>query len=335
MTASAFGQAPAAQPIFPMPEAQPQQTVDPVAGEVQNVQSPDNAPAQEPMPLPDAQTVAPPAEMAGPAPATNAIPEAAAIATNTPPATPPPTAPANVRTGKNLDGYRTIIERNPFNLKDAPAPSEVPKTPEPVKKPQEFYLTGISTVGYPRFPKMAYLMNKDPGKKEYAEKYLSMRLGDRSGDVVLNEIDEVGRRVKITLKNEQLWLSMKDNGVPAPAAAQPVVNPGGALPGATPGGGVYPNNPGVHNNPGIQNNPGVANVNPGVGGAIPNPAVNPSTKRNLRTGNMNYGGMGDQGGMQNPQPTVEPAQQYLNLIANQKLQERQGQPSPPIPNMMD
>lgn len=316
MTASAFGQEPSAQPIFPTPDPQPQQTVDPVTGEVQNVPSPDNAPAQDPTPLPEAQTVTQPPEQVPleipTTPSTNAAPEVATVATNTPPAA-TPTAPANVRTGKNLEGYRTIIARNPFNLKDAPPPAETPKPAGPPPKKTEFFLTGISTVGYPRFPKMAYLMNKDPGKKEYAEKYLSMRLGDRSGDVVLNEIDEVGRRVKITLKDEQLWLSMKDNGVPAPAAAAPVGPSGGALPGAVPGGGMHPNNPGNPN---------------------PNPAVAPSTKRNLRTGNMNYGGMGDQPGMQNPQPTVEPAQQYLNLIANQEKHRREGQLSPPIPPMI-
>lgn len=329
MAASALGQnAPAAQPIFPAPDAAP---VDPQP-----------LPDADPSPLPDANgqpvptaveegnahAAIPETPAAIPAPPVEITPEPQPAPSSTNAA---PTAPANVRTGKSLDIYRSIVARNPFNLKDPPTAAETPKPAEPPPKKTEYYLTGISTVGFPRFPKVAYLMNKDPNKKEYAEKHINLRLGDRAGDIVLNEIDEAGRRVKVTLKNEQIWLSMKDNGVPAPAAS--AVAPVGGVPGA---GGVQQGmQPGVQ--PGKPPTPGVATASPPGQGYNANnlagQSAGISTKRNPRLGNIGYGGPNQ--GMQEAPPPVEPAQQYLNLIANQELSRRQGEPTPPIPVMTD
>ena len=341
LAASALGQdAPAAQPIFPAPDSAP---VDPQP-----------LPDADPSPLPDANNntdangqpipnaveegashaAIPETPAAIPAPPVEAEADVARPENDAPqPAdasAPAPTAPANVRTGKSLDIYRSIIARNPFNLKDPPtAAAEPAKPPGPPEKKTEYYLTGISTVGFPRFPKVAYLMNKDPNKKEYAEKHINLRLGDRAGDIVLNEIDEEGRRVKVTLKNEQLWLSMKDNGVPAPAAAP--IAPVGGVPGA---GGVRP---GIQ--PGKQVTPGIASVPPpGQNYSANNKATQNagiSTRRNPRLGNIGYGGPTQGQDMQEPPPRVEPAQQYLNMIANQELHRREGVPTPPIPVMTD
>src|SRR4051812_45614874 len=68
-----------------------------------------------------------------------------------------------------LDHYKSIIDRNPFGLKD-PVPVAPPAT-NIVKEPkkEDFYLTGISTIGNPKRPK-AYLLCKDATKKDYDQK---------------------------------------------------------------------------------------------------------------------------------------------------------------------
>lgn len=132
-----------------------------------------------------------------------------------------------------LDNYKSIIDRNPFGLKDPPK-IEPPQTNAPPKdiKKEEFYLTGISTIGTPKRPK-AYLIAKDSQKKDYDQKFYNLTVGDRQGDVQLQEIDEKGRRVRIVYLGEEKWLSMKENGVPAPAGPAPgppgIPNP--AMPG--------------------------------------------------------------------------------------------------------
>jgi hypothetical protein len=118
-----------------------------------------------------------------------------------------------------MDTYNTIVVRNPFGLKEPPPPVVKDTNPpaQPPKK-EDFYLTGISTIGNPKRPK-AYLLAKDASKKDYDQKYYSLTVGDSQGDVKLQEIDSKGRRVKIEYLGEEKWLSMKDNGVPAPAGA--------------------------------------------------------------------------------------------------------------------
>jgi hypothetical protein len=124
-----------------------------------------------------------------------------------------------------LDTYNTIVVRNPFGLKDPPVqPIKDTNPPAPPQKKEDFYLTGISTIGNPKRPK-AYLLAKDASKKDYDEKFYSLNIGDRQGDVTLQEIDPKGRRVKIEYLGEEKWLSMKDNGVPAPAGGPPAGGP--------------------------------------------------------------------------------------------------------------
>src|SRR5688572_8003492 len=77
-----------------------------------------------------------------------------------------------------MDSYKSIIDRNPFGLKD-PTPPPPPVTNQaPVTKKEDFYLTGISTIGNPKRPK-AYLIAKDSSKKEYDQKFYNLGIGDR------------------------------------------------------------------------------------------------------------------------------------------------------------
>src|SRR2546429_8574009 len=75
-----------------------------------------------------------------------------------------------------LDNYKSIIDRNPFGLKDPPPALVKPETNAPIKK-EDFYLTGISTIGNPKKPK-AYLIAKDNTKKDYDQKYFNLTVGD-------------------------------------------------------------------------------------------------------------------------------------------------------------
>jgi hypothetical protein len=143
-----------------------------------------------------------------------------------------------------LDTYQSIVDRNPFGLKDPPVPVVKETNAAPLAKKEDFYLTGISTIGNPKRPK-AYLLAKDASKKDYDQKFYNLTVGDRQGDVTLQEVDPKGRRVKIAYMGEEKWLSMKDNGVPAPTGAPMVNMPG--VPGAhvsgpnmVPGGGPAP-----------------------------------------------------------------------------------------------
>ena len=136
-----------------------------------------------------------------------------------------------------LDSYKSIIDRNPFGLKDPVAPPVKETNPPPTQvKKEDFYLTGISTIGNPKRPK-AYLVAKDASKKEYDQKFYNLSIGDKQGDVTLQEIDAKGRRVKIVYLGEEKWLSMKENGVPAPSGGAPAMAgvPGApGVPGMTP-----------------------------------------------------------------------------------------------------
>jgi len=119
--------------------------------------------------------------------------------------------------------YQSIANRNAFDIKEtAPMQPLVTNKPPAEPKKEEFYLTGISTIGTPKRPK-AYLVAKDTQKKDYDQKFYNLAVGERQGDVTLKEIDEKGRRVRIEYQGEDKWLSMKDNGVPAPTGQAPGV----------------------------------------------------------------------------------------------------------------
>jgi hypothetical protein len=153
-----------------------------------------------------------------------------------------------------MDNYRSIIDRNPFGLKPVQPPIQTPiVSPPPPAKKVEFYLTGISSIGFPRTPKTVYLVNKDNSKKDYKDKFYKLRLNEPQGDVSLEDIDEKNRRVKIKASGDEMWLSMKENSIPSgsmppPMAGmpQPAFVPGqspspGAVPIPLPGGGAMPN----------------------------------------------------------------------------------------------
>src|SRR5262245_2383570 len=97
------------------------------------------------------------------------------------------------------DNYQPIIDRNPFGLKPPPPPPT--NAPPPAAKPKvEIFLTGITSIGYPRLPKQAYLMTKEQSKKEPT--YYALTEGiEKDGIRVLN-IDDQAKKVRIQTTEE-------------------------------------------------------------------------------------------------------------------------------------
>jgi hypothetical protein len=120
---------------------------------------------------------------------------------------------------RNATEFDSISNRNAFGLRDAPPAPAPLYTNAPVAQTnkEDFYLTGISTIGAPKRPK-AYLVAKDSQKKDYDQRYYNLGVGDRQGDLTLKQIDEKGRRVLIEYQGEDKWLTMRENGVPSPSA---------------------------------------------------------------------------------------------------------------------
>jgi len=272
---------------------------------------------------------------------------------------------------RSLDTYNSIVDRNPFGLKDPPVVQPPQTNAPPAVKKEDFYLTGISTIGNPKKPK-AYLLAKDASKKDYEQKYYNLGIGDRQGDVSLQEVDAKGRRVKILYLGEEKWLSMKENGVPAPTGPAPGMQgvpgmqghgniggaPGAVGPGGMPapiplplpnGGGVSPQQaaPVLYPNAGnVRRNVRSSGVNMtgGINGAPTSyqypggTAAGNLASANAIAANPNVVNFGNQNGNPNspqpqqaPQPEVDIAQQLLNMHANHLYQTQRGEITPPIP----
>ena len=251
-----------------------------------------------------------------------------------------------------MDIYKSIIDRNPFGLKDPviPPPKDTNPPPAQVKK-EDFYLTGISTIGNPKRPK-AYLVAKDASKKDYDQKFYNLGIGDKQGEVTLQEVDAKGRRVKIVYLGEEKWLSMKENGVPAPAGGAPAMAgvPGAhGAPGMTPPGGVpvpvplplptpggasqaqpisYPNASNTRRPVRTTGNYGANYSSPGMnmGGGVP-------TVGTLTPGMATPGvdGIARNAPPPGPQTDAEVAAQIINMHANAIKDAQSGVISPPVP----
>lgn len=249
---------------------------------------------------------------------------------------------------KPLDNYRSIIDRNPFGLKPPPPPVEVKpaEAPPPVEKKTEFYLTGISSIGFPKQPMRAYLLNKDNSKKDYDEKFYTLVVGEKHGDVSLKEIDRKGRKVKIAYRGEDIWLSMKDNAPPTPAGGPPAV---AGVPGATaamagpPGsiplpGGVQhtaampaPVATGANANPNRRTPRTMGGMNNGMNGGYNPGYVNPPNGGFMNGAQGLPANSGANPVQTPPQQEIDTAAQYFNMKMQEAAEQKLGNPTPPIP----
>ena len=260
------------------------------------------------------------------------------------------------------ENYQSIIERNPFGLKPPPPPPTNNIAPPEPKAKVEVFLTGITSIGYPKFPKQAFFYTREQGKKDLT--YYALTEGNIKDGIEILNIDPEKRKVKIKMENAETLLSFETHGVPiqaVPAAGRPLPGVPGApalptpgqpgygqpgqpnygqpapMPAGTPNAAVNYNANGqpVYGTPG-QNIPQPVNstVNQGSTGLRQIPS------RRIRGGsqyNSNVqvpggpGGIGEGGGMQQPQG--DPAEEYVRAHLNQAARQREAPniPAPPLP----
>jgi hypothetical protein len=247
------------------------------------------------------------------------------------------------------ENYQSIIERNSFGLQP-PKPPQADKPPEKEKAKTELFLTGVTSVGYPRLPKQAYFYTREQGKKEPT--YYALSEGESKDGIKVLSIDPQQRKVKIQMDNAETMLSFETHGVPiAPGAARP------GMPGAP--GLPAPGQPG--NQPGVQPLPMPNHAAPGramydangqpayqhTGQTAPavntgfQSAANPQLRQIPSRRIRGSGGQAPNDAIMNPgvggaQPQEQApdlAEQYLRMHLDRASKERQGIPMPPLPTI--
>lgn len=241
--------------------------------------------------------------------------------------------------------YEPIIQRNPFGLKPIIAPPVATNTqPKPPEPKSLIYLTGITSIGYPKYPKKAYLLLKEEaGKKE--TNYLSFVEGQKQKDIEVLAINEKDRTVRIRNSDGEILLSFKTHGITNAVAAVPTAGrpgaPGIPMPGSPGGPGAIPPPPAL---------PGAQPPTAAVGGTGPQPIASDDYSRpTIQNSNMRGVAsrrrsdliapapaaapavQGQPGAGQQGAPQVDAAQQYINLLAEEEMARRRGDFFPPTP----
>ena len=165
------------------------------------------------------------------------------------------------------DNYQPIIDRNPFGLKPPPPPPTNNPTANVKEKPKlEMFLTGITSVGFPRIPKQAYLMTKEQNK---STNFYALSEGIEKDGIKILSIDDIGRKVRIHTDEGEMMISFQTHGIAPPASPAPGKPGAPGLPGQ-PGqivpGQPLPNQPGAFPAPpgSVQPQPINTGVQPGT-----------------------------------------------------------------------
>ncbi len=241
-----------------------------------------------------------------------------------------------VASSRTREAYQSITDRNPFGLRPPPVPVELPvvETKLPPAAKVDIFLTGITTVGYPRIPKRAYIQVKAADKKEPITYMLSE--GQAKDEIEVLEINEKRPvSVKIRMAGTDQVLSFETNGIKPPNSLIAGV-PGGLTnamgsfqPGPT---GMNPHPQGIGT--GLPNSRG-GGMTGGSSGGAPN---NLGASKNLPTRMLR--GMTESTALQAtplqapPESTdIDPAEQYLRLKIEETLNKQQGKNFPPIPQL--
>jgi hypothetical protein len=133
--------------------------------------------------------------------------------------------------------YESIVERNAFALKPPPPPPPPAEDPRNKKDPPaKVVLTGITILDHQKKAWFSLTEGKTPNAQP---KYVSLREGQRSGDLEVLEIHEKTGEVKIAHAGENTTVALKDNkgkgvainisGAPPPGAGVvggPIGRPG-------------------------------------------------------------------------------------------------------------
>ncbi len=237
------------------------------------------------------------------------------------------------------DNYQPIIDRNPFGLKPPPPPPTNNPTANVKEKPKlEFFLTGITSVGFPRIPKQAYLMTKEQNK---STNYYALSEGIEKDGIKILSIDDLGRKVRIHTDEGEMMLSFQTHGIAPPASPKPGTPGAPGMPGV-PGqvvpGQPLPGQPGAIPPVPVHAQPINNTTQPGTAPAYPTTsATRTIPSRRVRAGmdnTVNAGGAALPGGAgvtPQAQPEMDPAEQYVRMHLNRAAAEKQGIPMPPLP----
>ncbi len=232
--------------------------------------------------------------------------------------------------------YQPIIERNPFGLHPPPPPpTNNPTANAKDKAKLEVFLTGITSIGYPKIPKQAYLMTREQNK---STNYYALSEGIEQDGIKILNIDDSGRKVRIHTGEGEMMLSFETHGIAAPAMPKQL------LPGQPGAGGPPPGPPGAQ--PGLPNQPISATPQPIAAPSYQNNnASRQIPSRRVRAG-MDNSGISAGGGIGSPlplpgatqtgvegqvQPQMDPAEQYVRMHLNNAAAEKAGIPMPPLP----
>lgn len=240
--------------------------------------------------------------------------------------------------------YQTIVDRNPFGLRDpvvTPPRSTIPPKVEPPKPKFEIKLTGLNTYGG---RKKAYFYSKEPNAKN---PYFNVAEGGAEQGIEVREINALERYVKVLMNGEEVKMSLKTHGltntpvIPPPQLGKP--GQPGVMPPALgqPGQPIQPGQPGY----GQPNTIPAPNMQPG-NVFTPNNTPQTLPSRALRgqfnnapnqTGNVlqDNPALAQRYGLAPTtpaaQPQVSPEEQFLRMKVNEELARRNNQPFPPLP----
>ncbi len=138
--------------------------------------------------------------------------------------------------------YEGIVQRNAFGLKPAPPVEVVAKKPTAEEKGAKVFLTGITELQHQKKAWFTLTEGKTPNAPA---KFVSLKEGQKSGDLEVLEIHEKKGEVKVLHFGEERLLSFKESksmsvpiNIPNPVPAAPVpgvpVQPARAVTSAVP-----------------------------------------------------------------------------------------------------
>ena len=263
--------------------------------------------------------------------------------------------------------YQAIIERNPFGLKPPPPPVEAP-APTPTTLPGRVILTGITTIlGPPRA--FLEITDQEVGKAATTRKPI-LHEGDRDGTLEVISIDveksvvrvrHAGIETNLVFETPKLAASAPaaPSGFAPPAAPAPAIYspPNSAAVGRGSAGTSFGNSsaatPASYGGGaasifgGVPSAGGAGSAGAYGGGTVP--AVYGSGLGSASTPvfgatTASAGGTGLQipprtlrtdtpaaGNPEAPQPPIDPAKQYLQMMLDHEVHTQAGRSYPPIP----
>jgi hypothetical protein len=126
--------------------------------------------------------------------------------------------------------YQSIVDRNVFNLKPAPAPADPSETTKPTAL--KITLTGMISIGTKRVLMKTAPPQGKPGEGPKTEQSYILAEGQREGDIEVIEINEKQGSVKVNNAGSVQTLTFEKDGAKLPATQAPAAPgaPNGAAP---------------------------------------------------------------------------------------------------------